>query len=78
MRHHTQQDVVRDAMAELGMTLAEFASRLRVSVTTVERWLLPDNSPDALRLPDAARSYINEVLVSHRKASAVQGLAEAD
>lgn len=77
MIRHTQQDVVHDAMAELGMTLAEFATRLRVSVRTVERWLLPDTSPEALRLPDAGRFYINEVLVSHRKVSAVQGLAEA-
>jgi hypothetical protein len=64
-------------MAELGMSPAEFAARLRVSVRTVDRWLLPDASPDAVVLLDAGRSYINEVLVLHRRTSAMQGLVEA-
>ena len=57
-----QQDLLRVAMAQLGMTRAEFAARLSVAVRTLDKWLLPADSPDARTLPDMGRSYVLEIL----------------
>ncbi|WP_050806014.1 hypothetical protein [Burkholderia ambifaria] len=49
-------------MNRLGMTRAQFAARLSISVRTLDKWLLPDGSPDARTMPDMGRSYVVEIL----------------
>lgn len=58
----SQQDLLRDAMAQLAMTRTEFAKRISVPRRTLDKWLLPEGSADARALPEMARSYIKEIL----------------
>lgn len=63
----TQQELLRSAMDELGMTRAEFAARLSVAVRTLDKWLLPAESPDARAMPEMGKAYVREILQWHRK-----------
>ena len=63
----TQQELLRSAMDELGMTRAEFAGRLSVAVRTLDKWLLPAESPDARAMPEMGKAYVREILQWHRK-----------
>ena len=63
----TQQELLRSAMDELGMTRAEFAGRLSVAVRTLDKWLLPAESPDARAMPEMGKAYVREILEWHRK-----------
>jgi hypothetical protein len=63
----TQQELLRRAMDELRMTRSEFAERLSVSVRTLDKWLLPDDSVDARTMPEMGKSYVREILEWHRK-----------
>ncbi|WP_439672898.1 helix-turn-helix domain-containing protein [Cupriavidus necator] len=60
-----QQDLLREAMNQLGMTREEFAARLSVSKRTLDKWLLPNESTDFRALPDMGRAYIQEILTWH-------------
>lgn len=62
-----QQELLRRAMEELRMTRAEFAVRLSVAVRTLDKWLLPDASPDARPMPEMGKAYVREILEWHRK-----------
>ncbi|AOK49754.1 MULTISPECIES: hypothetical protein [Burkholderia] len=62
-----QQELLRVAMDRLGMTRAEFAARLSIAVRTLDKWLLPDGSPDARTMPDMGRSYVLEILQWQKK-----------
>jgi transcriptional regulator with XRE-family HTH domain len=63
----TQQELLRRAMDELRMTRSEFAERLSVSVRTLDKWLLPDDSVDARTMPEMGKAYVREILEWHRK-----------
>jgi DNA-binding transcriptional regulator YiaG len=56
-------------MDELGMTRAEFAARLSVAVRTLDKWLLPAESPDARSMPGMGKAYVREILEWSRKAT---------
>lgn len=62
-----QQELLRDAMDELGMTRAEFAVRLSVAIRTLDKWLLPADSPDARAMPEMGKAYVCEILDWHRR-----------
>jgi DNA-binding transcriptional regulator YiaG len=53
----TQQELLRDAMDELGMTRAEFATRLSVAVRTLDKWLMPE----------MGKAYVREIVGWYRK-----------
>ncbi|EMD9441997.1 transcriptional regulator [Burkholderia cepacia] len=57
-----QQELLRVAMDRLGMTRAEFAARLSIAVRTLDKWLLPADSPDSRTMSDMGRSYVLEIL----------------
>ncbi|WP_082079983.1 transcriptional regulator [Cupriavidus basilensis] len=63
----SQQQFLRDAMTQLGMTRDEFATRISVSKRTLDKWLLPSESSDARALPEMGRAYIQEILGWHAK-----------
>jgi transcriptional regulator with XRE-family HTH domain len=65
----SQQELLRAAMSELGKSRSEFAARISVSVRTLDKWLLPDDSPDFRSMPDMGRSYILEILEWSRRDS---------
>jgi hypothetical protein len=65
----TQQELLRGAMDELGMTRAAFAARLCVAGRTLDKWLLPAESPDGRAMPDMGKAYVREILEWHRKTS---------
>lgn len=62
-----QQELLREAMAQLGMTRDEFAARISVSRRGLDKWLLPKESNDFRALPDIGRAYIEEILRWERK-----------
>jgi DNA-binding XRE family transcriptional regulator len=62
-----QQELLREAMAQLGMTRDEFASRISVARRTLDKWLLPNESNDFRPLPEMGRAYIEEILAWDRK-----------
>lgn len=63
----TQQELLRAAMAELGMTRAEFAARICVSVRTLDKWLLAEDSLDARGMSEMGKAYVRDILEWHRK-----------
>jgi DNA-binding transcriptional regulator YiaG len=63
----TQQELLRDAMDELGMTRAEFATRLSVAVRTLDKWLLPAESPDFRAMPEMGKAYVREIVGWYRR-----------
>jgi transcriptional regulator with XRE-family HTH domain len=54
-------------MDELGMTRAEFATRLSVAVRTLDKWLLPAESPDFRAMPEMGKAYVREIVGWYRK-----------
>ncbi|QRR11821.1 transcriptional regulator (plasmid) [Burkholderia sp. MS455] len=65
----TQQELLRLAMAELGMTRAQFAARICVPGRTLDKWLLPSDSHDANPMPAMGISYVRDLLEWHRKST---------
>ncbi|WP_049096349.1 aspartate carbamoyltransferase catalytic chain [Burkholderia cepacia] len=63
-----QQELLREAMTQLDMTRDEFASRIRVARRTLDKWLLPDESPDFRGMSDMGRAYVEDIMEWHRKA----------
>jgi len=61
----SQQQFLRDAMTQIGMTRDEFAVRISVSRRTLDKWLLPSESSDSRALPEMGRAYIQEILGWH-------------
>jgi transcriptional regulator with XRE-family HTH domain len=57
-----QQEFLRDAMRQLGMTREQFCKRISVPRKTLDKWLSPDGSIDKRAMPDMAWAYINEIL----------------
>ncbi len=57
-----QQVFLRDAMAILGMTRAEFAQRISVPSKTLDKWLAPAGTSDFRNMPDVVWAYVREIL----------------
>lgn len=62
-----QQDLLRKAMSEIGMTRTQFAARLSVPPRTLDKWLLPSESTDFRGMPEMGKAYVREILHWHRK-----------
>ncbi|ALS68384.1 hypothetical protein [Pandoraea apista] len=58
-----QQEFLREAMSELGMTRAAFAKRISVPDKTLDKWLAPANTSDFRAMPDVVWAYIREILL---------------
>lgn len=67
LSHLAQQDFLREAMTQLGMTRDEFAARISVAKRTLDKWLLPSESADFRALPEMGRAYIEEILEWQKK-----------
>ena len=63
----SQQDLLRDAMEEIGMTRVAFAARISVPVRTLDKWLLHSDSADFRSMPEMGKSYVREIVEWHRK-----------
>lgn len=62
----TQQDFLRDAMFELGLTREAFAKRIGAPWETFKKWLLPADSGGSREMPAIAWSLVREVLAHER------------
>lgn len=62
MDETTQQEFLRNAMAQLGMSREGFASRLGISVKTLNKWMTPDGGTDYRALPSMAQFYVKDIL----------------
>lgn len=65
----TQQEFLQDAIAQLGVTRAEFASRLGCAKRTLDKWLLPDDSKDYRVMNETVWNLVREIL-AHEKLKA--------
>jgi len=61
-----QQDFLRDAMLELGLTREAFAKRIGAPWETFKKWLLPAESGGSREMPAIAWSLVLEVLAHER------------
>lgn len=57
-----QQEFLRDAMAQLGMTRQEFADRIHASKRRLDSWLLPSKSKQFRELEPTIWQFIREIL----------------
>lgn len=62
-----QQEFLRDAMQQLGMTRDEFCKRISVPRKTFDKWLAPTGSSEARAMPEMAWSYIRDILMNFSK-----------
>lgn len=58
----TQQDFVRFAMKQRGVGRGDFARRVSLARHTLDRLLLPSESPEFRSRPETGRSCIGEIL----------------
>ena len=70
----TQQDFLRDAMLELGLTREAFAKRIGAPWETFKKWLLPAESGGSREMPAIAWSLVREVLEHERLKRECEGL----
>lgn len=64
MTKPSQQDFLRDAARELGLTQAELATRMRAPWTTFKKWLAPDESDNARAMPEIAWQLVREIILN--------------
>lgn len=57
-----QQMFLREAMATLGMTRAEFALRISVPMKTLDKWMAPSETSDFRNMPEVVWAYVREIL----------------
>lgn len=58
----SQQEFLRSAMAQLGMTRQQFADRIHASKRRLDSWLLPAASNEFRELDPTIWQFIREVL----------------
>lgn len=63
----SQQVFLRDAMAELNMTRAQFARRISVPNKTLDKWLAPPEAGDFRNMPEVVWAYVREILAWDKK-----------
>jgi len=63
----SQQEFLRDAMQQLGMTRDEFAERIGAQRRRLDTWLLPSESNGFRELDPVAWKFIREILNPPRK-----------
>jgi hypothetical protein len=57
-----QQEFLRNAMKQMGMTRDEFCKRISVPRKTLDKWLAPSGSNEFRKMPEIAWSYVKEIL----------------
>lgn len=67
-----QQEFLREAMAELGLTRQAFAGRIGAPWETFKKWLLPAESEGSREMPAVAWSLVREVLAHERLKKATE------
>ena len=64
----SQQEFLRDAMRQLGMTRPQFAERIGTKARTLDNWLLPSESNECRTMPDMVWKFVREILSNlHKK-----------
>lgn len=58
----TQQEFLRHAMSELGMTREQFAERIGAKKRALDNWLLSPDSSEYRSMPDMAWKFVREIL----------------
>lgn len=63
----TQQEFLRHAISELGMTRAQFAQRIGTKKRTLDNWLLSTDSHEYRSMPEMAWKFVGEILKRQRE-----------
>lgn len=64
-----QQEFLRSAMTELGLTREAFSIRLGSAKRTLDKWLLPETSNDYREMDETIWNLVREIL-AHEKLKA--------
>lgn len=62
-----QQDFLREAMQQLGMTRKEFAERIGTTTRRLDNWLLPTESKEFREIDSIVWKYVREILQNTKK-----------
>lgn len=62
----TQQEFLRNATAELGLTQKGLAARMAAPWETFRKWLMPNDSSSYREMPEIAWQLVREIL-AHEK-----------
>jgi transcriptional regulator with XRE-family HTH domain len=62
-----QHEYLKDAMATLGLTRAEFADRVGTTRRALDNWLLQEGSSEFRTMPEMAWKFIGEILENSKK-----------
>lgn len=60
--HPTQKEFLESAMSQLGMSRADFATRIATPIRTLSKWLTDPDKKDYRNMPSMAWQFITEIL----------------
>ncbi|EED97297.1 transcriptional regulator [Burkholderia multivorans] len=58
----SQQELLRTAMSELGLTRRSLAQRIHAPLRSLNKWLLPENSADFRPMPDLGKAFVRDII----------------
>jgi len=62
----SQQEFLRDAMAQLNMTRDQFCARLGTTRRRLDNWLLPTESKSFREMDEMVWKFVREILERHK------------
>ena len=68
----TQQEFLRDAARELGLSQKDFAERMGAPWATFEKWLAPSDSNNVREMPAIAWQLVREILAHEKLKKAIK------
>ncbi len=63
----TQQELLRTAMKELGLTREGLAGRIHAPLRSLNKWLLPPISADFRPMPDLGKAFVRDIITWQRE-----------
>jgi hypothetical protein len=62
----TQQQLLRLTMRKLKLTREQFCTHMCISISMLDRWLLPEDDANASSMPECGKAHLREVLNRQR------------
>lgn len=74
----TQQQLLKDAQAQMGKSARTLAKRLGNSFEMIKTWMLPDDDQDHQDMPRSAKTKLESILAAHALKKSKLPFAESD
>ncbi|UMY33530.1 transcriptional regulator [Burkholderia contaminans] len=65
----SQQELLRTAMKELGLTREGLAGRIHAPLRSLNKWLLPPISTDYRPMPDLGKAFVRDIITWQREST---------